>query len=1156
MRKLLIGVGAAVGLVIGLGFAAPLLVDLNDQKPRITQLIEDATGHRVVLGGDIRFTLLPAPAISVANIRIVGPAGTDVAAASPDLASVDAINLRLSLLPLLGGNVEVADVRLTRPRIVLDEAMLADVTASPDAGSATTGVGAASDGGGSIAVQRVVIEDGSFEWRPASGPGQRIEAIEATLSAPSLAGPFTLNGGASYGGMPVMLDAAVGRIGHDEPVGYDLKLGLAGAAVTLGGIVDLAGKAGPALNGKMRLTVDDAAAFAGLTGIVLPLHGPISAEGMVTATTKRIAVDDLAVGIGESRGRGNLTVDLAEVPAVSLKLRMPRLDGDALVAAARTAGETPAAAVTSPATTTPAAAPGFVLPTGFTADVDLGVDALQWSGAVVQKIALVAAIEGGRLSLSRASAVLPGGTDFGLSGTAATRDGRSRFEGTVDIASDNPRALTDWLKLTPEGLPADRLTRFGLTAKISTDGLGAALQDLVVRLDGATAKGSAGWQPGPRPTAMLALDIDRFDADAYLGAATLTPATTPAPATSSPLAEIGAKQPESPIPDLGFDIGLRLAVGALKFHGATLKAVLFDGTLAPSALRLATLSVDDYAGLALSASGKLGLTKGAPEADFAFRMAAPSPKPALDLAGIDAGPGMERLGRFAVEGRLTGKPEAAAIDAWLAVGETRLALAGPIGPLRAPQFDLKGTFSAPELVALAAQAGLSPPASGPVLGPVDLNVGLRGTAAAPTLRVDGKLGVAALKVDLASTKDGQDLGATLAADNGAAMLTRLGLVGPVSGALSLDLTASRQGETLKLGTLKLVAGQNRLAAKGTLSTGEHLRFEGEVTGSYLDLALFGGGETGAATAPAGGRKATPAASGRWSTKPFDLAALRRAEGVFTVAFDRLAVGDRRFDAVTGRIEAGGGRIAFTGFRTKADSGEITAAVTLDASGEALSLQADVKAQGLDLDALTRRKSAEPGLSGKTDMDLSVTGKGRSVFEVVSSLAGKGAVAASDGRLHGIDLKTLSDGLKTVNQPGDIVGRIASAVKVGSTAYRRLAASLTVARGVISLGDVTSDMDGGTLGGTGTVDLPAWVTRLRFAIKLNEPADLPALGLDITGPIDAPDAEVKSRDIENYYLQKFIGSKIPGLPLPGGSGSGGNDPGKAIVDQIFKGFGTK
>lgn len=1150
MRKLLIGVGAAVGLVVGLGFAAPLLVDLNDQKPRIAGLIEEATGHRVILGGDIRFSLLPTPAISAADIRVTGPVGQDDPEA-PTVASADAIDLRLSLLPLLGGDIEVAEVRLSHPTVVLDEASLA-AAAKAEAANAEGADGAPTGGGGNVAVQRVLIENGTFEWRPAEGPPQRFEAIEANLSAPSLQGPFTLSGGASYGGMPVALDVAMGRIGGTEPVGYDLKLGFAGASFTLGGLLDLADAKGPSLAGKAKLVIEDAAALAGLTGMEVPLRGPLSAEGDLNADAGRVAVDALSFAVGESTGSGQLRVVLGDVPAVSLKLRMPRLDGDALAAAARGTG---VAAPSGGPVSAPAveAGPGLVLPTGITADVDIAVDALQWSGAVVQKIALVAALEDGRLTLSRASAVLPGGTDFGLSGKASLFEGRPRFDGTIDVASDNPRALTDWFQVTPQGLPADRLTRFGLTAKLTTDGVGASLSGLTIRLDGATAKGSAGWQPGPRPTAMLALDVDRFEADPYLGAAPDLPSMTAPPA--SPLAEIGAAAPASPIPDLGFDIGLRLSVTSLALRGETLKQVVFDGVLAPSALRLSTLSIGDYAGLKVGASGKLGLAKGAPEADFAFRLEAPSPRPALILAGVETTDRMATLGRFALEGRLTGKPEAAHVDAWIAVGDTRLALAGALGALRAPQFDLKGTLSAPELVALATQVGLSPAPAGPVLGPVDLNVELRGTPQQPEARLNGALGVATLGAGLRDTKEGRAIDLKLTAENGAGMLTRLGLVGPVSGRLALEIAAMMSGDTLRVSTLDMTAGGNRLGFTGSFGMGVPMTFDGRLSASRLDLALL---DTPSAGPSAGGaRRPATAGGGRWSTAPFDLAPLRAIEGKLALSIDQLLWNGRNLNGVVGRIEATGGVITLADFKAGAEQGVLTGGLTVDASGQSLGLVADWTARGLDLDMLTGRKGGESGLSGKADLALSVKGGGRSPFEVVSSLTGTASLVAADGKIHGIDLKTLSDGLRTVNQPGDIIGRIAAAVKSGTTDYRRITGDFAIARGVVTLSRLGSDMDGGTLSGGGTVDLPAWSSRVKLAVKLIEPADLPALGIDITGPVDDPQADVKSRDIENYYLQKFIGVKIPGLPLPGGgggTGTGSGNPGKAIVDQIFKGLG--
>ncbi len=1165
MRKLLIGVGLVVGLLIGLAFAAPLLVDLNDRKPQITALIEEATGHRVILGGDIRFRLLPAPSVSVRDVRVTG---ADPAA--PDLAAVQALDVRLGLLPLLGGKVEIADVRLVKPVLRLAEAAAAAPAPSgssgsrsntptapapspaPDGTAAPAAAPASAGGGSDIAVQRVVIEEGRIEYHPVSGPAVTVDSIEATLSAPSLSGPFSASGGATYKGQPVTVDVAVGRLTGAQPVGIEAKLGLVGANAQFGGTVDLSG-AEPRVAGKASLSLDDPTALAALTGAALPaLKGPVSLEGTVGGTASALAIDDLTLALGEARGTGRLALNLGDRPVASLKLRIARIDADALQAALAPAKpKAPAAAAAVPA---PAVGEtGFALPAGFDADIDLGVDAVQWSGGVIQKVALVAALEGGKLTVSNVSALLPGATDVGLSGTAVNRDGRLRFDGSIDIASDNPRALTDWLKVTPQGLPADRLTRFGLTGKVSSDGSGFALSGLVLRLDGATAKGSAGWQPGPRPKAMVSFDVDRLDLDAYGIGATQAPAAKPA---GSPLAEIGARDSASPLPDLGFDLALRISVAELGLRGGTLRNVLFDGTLAPEAVRLNTVSVGDYQGLKLSAAGKLGFAKGGTEADLGFKVTAPSPAPLLALGGVAAPAGAAALGALAIDGHLTGRPDAPVIDAGLSVGETRLALKGSLGDLAAPKLDLAGTLSAPELVTLARQAGLAPTAGGTALGPVDLALSVKGAPATPAVTLKGKMGLATLEAAVSVAAEATSVSATLQGPQAAGMLTRLGLTGPVAGALSLDLSASLAGDVLDISTLKAQVGPSKMEATAKLPLGGSGHFDAKVKATTLDLALFGGSSSSAGGSGAGGGGAgagggKPAATGgHWSTKPIDLTALRTLDGTAQVTVDRLVSGSLELTGVGFRIEAAGGKIALKDVAAAANPGSVTGSASLDASGAVPAVALDLAGNGFDLDALTGRKGVEPGLSGTGDLTLKLSGQGRSSFEIVSSLAGQGRLAASNGKIVGIDLKTLSDGLKTVNQPGDVIGRLAAALKSGSTPYRKIATDLVVERGVARLANFTSDVDGGTLTGDGSVDLPAWSARLHFAVKLIEPADLPALGIDVSGPLDNLNAEVKSRDIENYYLSKFIGSKVPGLPLPGG-GSGG---GKGVVDQLLKGLG--
>lgn len=1128
MRKLLIGVGLFVGLVVGLGFAAPLLVDLNDQKPRIVALIEEATGHKVTLGGDIRFSLLPVPAMSVRDIRIEG---NDAAT----LATVEGLDLRLSLAPLLGGNIEVAEVRLSRPMVVITDQ---PVPARPDAAAPMTEAAPPGAAPPSIAVQRVVIEEGTVEYRPAGAPPVKVEAIEASLSAPSFAGPFTATGGASVRGMPVAVDFAVGRLAPGQPIGVDVRVSLAEATLKLTGTLTLEQK-GPAFAGKLALNADDAAAALALAGVDLPLKAPLAVEGTVAASASAIAVDQMTVALGDSRGTGSLALNLEPSLSGSLKLRLPRLDGDALLVAVAPSGSG-ASTGEAPA---PAPAGSVALPTDLAFTLDLGVDVIQWSGGIVQKAALLATLENGRIALSTASAVLPGGTDVGISGTVVAQDGRLLLDGTVDVASDNPRALADWLKVTPQGLPPDRLTRLGLTAKVKGGAGGVDLSNLVLRLDGITARGSAGWRPGPRPSATLALAVDRLNLEAYLPAAAAAP--TP---DKNPLAAIGAGD-AAPSFDPGLDVALSFTADLLTVRGADLRQVDLDATLTGDSVRLARLSIGDYRGLSLTASGTLGLAAGAPDANLAFKVAAPSIAPVLVLAGVEPWAGAGQMGKVSIEGTLAGKPEAPVIDAAVAVGETRLALKGPVGTIARPDLDLQGSLAAPELVAVARQLGLDPPAAGAGLGPVDLALSIKGTPAAAVLAAKGKVGPAA--VDLSAGLEGEDLTlkGRVTGEAAAVMLTRLGLSGPLSGPLSVQVDAARKGNVIQLVTFNGGVGATRFDATGSITTGAKTRVDGRLSASYLDLALFGGG--GGQAGAAGGGAGSGRATSRWSTKPIDLAALRSLDGGIDIQIERMVSGSLTLADLSGRLEAAGGLVTLANFKASMSPGDMTASVTLNGTGSNLALAVAFQGTGFDLDALTGRKGSESGLSGIGEVTLNVTGQGRSEFELVSSLKGQGAIVATSGKIHGLDLLTLSEGLKTVNQPGDLINRLAKAIKVGSTNYRRIAADLVIERGVAKLANMTSDVDGGSIGGDGTIDLPAWTTRLRLGVKLNEPPDLPALGLDISGPLDNPNAEVKTRDIENYYLSKFIGSKLPGL----GGGSGDkNDPGKAVLDQILKGIG--
>src|SRR5262245_57886524 len=117
MKKVLWIVGGLVGLLIVAALAVPFFVDLNDYKAEIAAQAKQATGRELAIDGDISLTILPSPGVTVSGVRF----GNAPGGSQPDMATLESAKVRVALMPLLSGRVEVQEVVLQRPTFVFEK---------------------------------------------------------------------------------------------------------------------------------------------------------------------------------------------------------------------------------------------------------------------------------------------------------------------------------------------------------------------------------------------------------------------------------------------------------------------------------------------------------------------------------------------------------------------------------------------------------------------------------------------------------------------------------------------------------------------------------------------------------------------------------------------------------------------------------------------------------------------------------------------------------------------------------------------------------------------------------------------------------------------------------------------------------------------------
>ena len=151
MRKILIGIVVVLIALVAAAFFGPRFIPADSLKADIAQQVHAATGRNLIIDGDLSFTLLPAPGVSVSDVRVSNIEGAHIG----DMVRLKSAQIAVALGPLFAGNIEIERVVLAEPVIELEQ--LADGrnnwTFSPSQSSAEqrtgdTGAGSRPDGRG------------------------------------------------------------------------------------------------------------------------------------------------------------------------------------------------------------------------------------------------------------------------------------------------------------------------------------------------------------------------------------------------------------------------------------------------------------------------------------------------------------------------------------------------------------------------------------------------------------------------------------------------------------------------------------------------------------------------------------------------------------------------------------------------------------------------------------------------------------------------------------------------------------------------------------------------------------------------------------------------------------------------------------------------
>ncbi len=650
---------------LGAAWLLPGHLDWSRYHGRVEAIASSTLGRPVTIEGPISLSLLPDPVLIADGVEVGGgpaPVGGGL--------KVQALRLRVGLLPLLAGRIAPRELVLHQPELHLPwplptvfagggPAWLDNFSARIADGRLTigrlrfTGVEATLVGSDTGALTLA----GTAQSTPGqSTPGQSTPGQSTSgQSAPGASGPGPLQ--------DWHFAARLTGPGADGAQGLTIGLDGAGRASGLGGSFTGQIAADGSLDGRVAVRGPDLSLL--LPAPPLPFRG----EGRLTASAELAAVDDLRLELGSAPLQG--AVALRQVPTQRLEIALDaaRLDLDAWVPLL---GQSQAGS----------------LPV----ELDLALGAAELAGGTLRRLRASATLEHGVVAVRELSALLPGEADLHLSGRAGSQPaGPPAFEGDFRLDAPDLRTALGWAARFAGGptgvrLPPDVLRSASLAGRLAARPGEIMLGGIQGRVDGTPLAGDVRARLGDAPSIAADLRFEDLTLDPWL------------PGELPPLAAV---------PGLLDGGALRVSARHARWHGHAIEDFSLDAASRDSTLVVHTLAGASQ-GLRATLAGSVGP---------GGRIAGGT----LLVTGQDAGPASALLPRswratpslwsepLTLSVNADGPPQALALGIALDLGDGRLE-ARPAIDLEHKSWHGSVTLRHPGARRLLAAAGLLPDA--------------------------------------------------------------------------------------------------------------------------------------------------------------------------------------------------------------------------------------------------------------------------------------------------------------------------------------------------------------------------------------------------------------------------------------------------------------
>lgn len=1142
----------------------PFFIDWSDHRETFEREASAFIGHKVTVKGEADAKFLPIPTFTFNDIE-VGKKGEQ------PLMSAGRLKVRLELIALLSGKINVIDMELDQPQASLR------VGVDGKTNWAFDKAGAPLNDSIQVKLGPVAIREGSVYFvDQKTRRSLSIGEIDATVTAQSLSGPWKLEGQAKQNNDPFNFKLATGKFAEDK---IRVKTTLLPKNLGLDAIFD----------GEILLPKEDQQA-SGPTYkgnmLVRPRRKPRNGDEPAPKPTSRF---ELAGLFEIDRSKFLLSQALFEDGAreapLSLNgsLRVP-LDGDVRFQAVVSSRQIDldrayGKGLEEPISLQDASVVVANIVRGLPkppipGTISFDVPGVVVGGDVVRSVHFDATPNDQGWLVEDFGAILPGTTRVGFNGLVETGDA-FLLDGDLEITSDRPLSLARWWRpKSGDDVRRIRVRDFRLSSKISAE-------KNAVRLSALKAAIGASDLGGRMAFTKVSERQNRFDANLIAKRLDLD-AIQALTALFVGEGNVSGFRSQDVVT-------VKLQADTMIMQAVEGRNALVDLKVSDNEVDIGSLKIADFAGAEIDISGSIKDVLTNPAGRLLGSIKAENTKGLVKLGDV-LFPGHEMLNHLKrygsafvpldVQVNFSGDQKedrkasdfAATVTGSLGSGDVRAGLrfVGDWQKAREGDVELSFVSSYNDGTALLKQLGW------PVF-----DVGTSGAAEVDIIaRGKGTTGIA-LKTDLLleevrTKSDGviflenakpprYELNASLEGQNVEPMLQMLGFTLPASGlGSSGSFSAKLHGTGLK-GELKDLTGSiEEQEVSGALSfvgqplnSGKPWRWNGNLhverlslnwlsalgTGEIItpvDLTISPDGVGEAHLATDDPNEEKTGATSNWPQAQFNEPYLENVAADIKLTGQAFAVSESiEFNNPSVMMRLREDSLAFTDLKAEFGGGEISGSVRLENSGGAVTMSGLMELAKVGATDLFWEDNQRPLVEGEVSGSFQFEGTGRSMDAVVNTLGGGGSLRLSDGRIRRINPSAFSLILEAADKDDltlddeTVRPLIENHLDAGVLDVKKAEASFTLTSGVVRVANTSLNNVDVRSNVSASFDLPELTMKGSMALSVDpETVDktpvsgsTPEIGVLFEGAVESPSRSLDLQPLLSYLTVRRFEQEV-------------------------------